>query len=465
MNKARSGAGRALEEAGKTANITHMRFEHRAKAFLLLLSDIFVLYLSLFLMLLLRYHADLQDPIVKQHFLPFSLVFILWLLSFYVVGLYDLRLLRNGIRLLKMMGAAIGAGIFLSVLFFYLVPLAGITPKTNLAIFVVIFAILELPIRQLIISRIGVKEARVNMILVGGKEIAGRVAAAVESNPQLGYEVSGIFSEDAEIGGIIGAMRESRADLLVVPRRLLADSPAREELYQLLASGATVYTLADFCEMVFQFIPLNDLDEGWFIEHSIGEDKFYDRLKRFIELILASALFLILLPLMALAALLVIITSSGPALFTQPRTGLNWREFVILKFRTMRNNAAGPNWTLENDPRITGLGKLLRHTHLDELPQLINVIKGEVSFVGPRPERPELSGLYDRDVPYYHIRQRVLPGITGWAQINYRPSASVEDAAVKFEYDLYYLKNRSLMLDLSILFRTIKNVFTTSINA
>ena len=453
-----------MEGGLKTANISHMRFEHRAKAFLLLLSDIFVLYLSLFLMLLLRYHANLADPIVKQHFLPFSLVFILWLLAFYVVGLYDLRLLRNGIRLLKMMGAAIGAGIFLSVLFFYLVPLAGITPKTNLAIFVVIFAILELPIRQLIVSRIGVKEARVNMILVGSEEITARVAAAVESNPQLGYEVSEVFGEETEINRIIEAMKERQADLLVVPRLLLADSRTREKLYGLLASGIVVYTLADFCEMVFQFIPLNDLNEGWFIEHSIGEDKFYDRLKRFIELILASALFLVLLPLMALIALLVIITSSGSALFTQPRTGLNWREFIIVKFRTMRDNAGGPNWTVENDPRITGFGKLLRHTHLDELPQLMNVIKGEISFVGPRPERPELSGLYDHDVPYYHIRQRVLPGITGWAQINYRPSASVEDAAVKFEYDLYYLKNRSLMLDLAIIFRTIKNVFTTSVN-
>ncbi|MCL5016088.1 MAG: hypothetical protein M1312_00525 [Patescibacteria group bacterium] len=134
-----------------------MRSEHRAKSFFLLISDVAILYLSLFLMLLFRYHADLHNPIVKEHFLPFSILFLLWLLAFFVVGLYDLRLLRNGITLLKMMVIAIVSGVLLSVIFFYLTPFAGITPKTNLVVFVVIFSAIEIPLRQFIVSRIGVR--------------------------------------------------------------------------------------------------------------------------------------------------------------------------------------------------------------------------------------------------------------------------------------------------------------------
>ncbi|MCL5016089.1 MAG: sugar transferase [Patescibacteria group bacterium] len=303
-------------------------------------------------------------------------------------------------------------------------------------------------------------------MLVAKKDVIQKISKALAVNPQLGYKMEqGFEEENADMKSVIAAAKESGADLLVIPREFLSKNEAKAELYRLLADGLTVYTITDFCELVFQFIPLDDLDESWFIEHSIGESKFYDRLKRFFEAVFALLLAIALLPIGALIAIIIAVSSAGPVLFTQPRTGFGWKKFTIFKFRTMRHKSGGPNWTIDNDSRITGFGKLLRHTHLDELPQLINIIKGEASFVGPRPERLELASLYDKQVPYYHIRQRVLPGITGWAQINYKPSSSVEDAATKFEYDLYYLKNRSLVLDLAIVFRTIKNVFTTSINA
>lgn len=416
-------------------------------------------------MLVFRYHADFHNPIVGEHFTPFSILFVFWLLAFFVVGLYDLRLLRNGITLLKMLVIAIISGVIISVIFFYLTPLAGITPKTNLAVFVIIFSAIEIPLRQFIVSRIGIKNAQIGTVIAARPHVLNKVCQALQANPQLGYKIEKGFGEKEDITSVISAVRECGAELLVVPREFLAKPGVKPKLYSLLAEGVTVYTLTDFCELVFQFIPLDDIDEGWFIEHSIGEGQFYDRIKRFLEAALALLLTMILLPLGLLVAICVALSSSGPAIFMQPRVGRGWKTFTILKFRTMRHGADGPDWTTDNDARITGFGKILRHTHLDEMPQLINIIKGEVSFVGPRPERLELASLYDKEVPYYRIRQRVLPGVTGWAQINYKPSSSVEDAATKFEYDLYYLKNRSLILDMAIVFRTIKNVFTTSINA
>lgn len=441
-----------------------MRSEHRAKALLLLISDVAALYASLFLMLLFRYYSDFSNPIVRSHYLPFSIDFTIWIMVFFIAGLYDLRILRNDIQVLRIFATAIVASTFLSVIFFYSAPFAPITPKTNLLIFAVIFTIIELPLRRFLISRISVKESLIGMILVDDNAVSQRIIDALKFNPQLGYKIEKVLTGTVFPSDIAAATEETGASLIVVPHHILSQNQIKTELYRLLSSGIAVYTLADFCELVFQFIPLNDIDENWFIEHSVGESKFYDRLKRIFELVFSLTLLIILLPIGIIIALGIVLTSSGPALFIQPRTGLNWKAFQIVKFRTMRHNSTGPNWTLKNDSRITSFGKILRYTHLDELPQLANVVKGEVSFVGPRPEIPELADLYDREVPYYHIRQLVPPGITGWAQINYKPSSSVEDAATKFEYDLYYLKNRSWILDLAIIFRTIKNVFTTPIN-
>ncbi|NMC75077.1 MAG: glycosyl transferase, partial [Geobacteraceae bacterium] len=160
-----------------------------------------------------------------------------------------------------------------------------------------------------------------------------------------------------------------------------------------------------------------------------------------------------------LIALAIKATSPGPVLFRQVRTGMHEKEFVLYKFRTMRTDAesgTGAVWAQKDDPRVTPIGKFLRKSRLDELPQLLNVLKGDMSFIGPRPERPEFVEKLKEQVPYYSHRHFVKPGITGWAQIKYPYGASVEDALEKLRYDLYYIKNLSLTLDLLIFFETIK---------
>lgn len=171
--------------------------------------------------------------------------------------------------------------------------------------------------------------------------------------------------------------------------------------------------------------------------------------------------FLVALPIMAITAVLVKLTSPGPVFFSQERVGLNNRVFKLYKFRSMRADAeknTGAVWATRNDPRVTSIGKWLRKLRIDELPQLINVLKGEMSMVGPRPERPEFVDQLARQIPYYRQRLAVRPGVTGWAQINHKYGDTLEDTIRKVEYDLYYIKHIAFTLDIYIIFHTIKTM-------
>jgi len=184
--------------------------------------------------------------------------------------------------------------------------------------------------------------------------------------------------------------------------------------------------------------------------------------KRLLDVVLGTLGLMIGLPILALVALAVRLTSSGPVFYHQRRVGLHGRIFTVHKFRTMREDAeakTGPVWaSKKGDPRVTPIGRFLRRSRLDELPQLWNVLKGEMSVVGPRPERPEFVTDLTRDIPYYGQRHVVRPGLTGWAQVRYTYGASAEDALQKLQYDLYYIKNLSIALDLYIIFETIRTV-------
>ena len=246
-----------------------------------------------------------------------------------------------------------------------------------------------------------------------------------------------------------------------MPRHLKHNSNFTNELYRLLSQGVEIHDLANFYELVMRKIPLADVDETWFLDHLVNRSKFYSQLKRAGEVLLAILLQIALLPFELIIALITKITSPGPALYKQIRVGKNDKEFALYKFRTMRIDAEknGAQWSGTEDNRVTPFGKLLRRTHFDELPQLINVIKGDLSFVGPRPERPEFVTILKEKIPYYDIRHIVQPGVTGWAQINYRYGASVEDAYEKLQHEIYYIKNRSIILDLAIIIKTIRSVF------
>ena len=440
-----------------------MRAGNAVKQILLLLGDVVALYAALLIALALRYGAGFYSQFVNIHFAPFTIIFIPWIIIFYVAGLYDLRRLRNNLVFFKTLALSLATNAAIAVLLFYIVPSFGITPKTNLFLFFVALAVIEVAWRRIFNRVTSSGEAPNRVLLVGNGPTAAEVLAAAAENTQLGYEiVARLTEEDAyrSHAALEDAVRENRANLIVTPRELKRKQLA-SVLYELFGRGTTVIDLDNFYEIVMRKVPLADMEETWFLENIEGAAKFYDQLKRAFELFFAVLIGVILLPLEVLIALLVRLTSRGAAIYRQTRVGQHGREFTLYKFRTMRRDAerAGAQWAAQNDARVTAVGKVLRATHLDELPQLWNIIRGDLSFAGPRPERPEFVAKLKEQVPFYEVRLLVKPGVTGWAQINYRADLDLEDVKQKLQYDIYYLKNRSLILDLAIILKTLKSIF------
>jgi lipopolysaccharide/colanic/teichoic acid biosynthesis glycosyltransferase len=232
-------------------------------------------------------------------------------------------------------------------------------------------------------------------------------------------------------------------------------------LYELFASGIIVTDLVSFYELIMRKVPILEIQDTWFLENIAREVNFYDPLKRASEFVGALALGIILIPFEILIAILVAVTSRGPIIYRQVRVGEKGKHFTLYKFRTMRVDAEkdGAQWASKNDARTTPIGSALRASHLDELPQLWNIIRGDLSFVGPRPERPEFVEKLEARIPYYEARLFIKPGVTGWAQINHRADLTDADVAEKLQYDIYYLKNRSPILDWAIILKTIKSIF------
>lgn len=239
-------------------------------------------------------------------------------------------------------------------------------------------------------------------------------------------------------------------------------------LFELFAKGIPVMDLPNFYENVMRKVPLDDLEETWFLENIGSVAQLYDPLKRAWEFVAALVIGIILLPIDLIIAILVLLTSRGPIIYQQTRVGQNGRNFTLYKFRSMialapdgSAETSGAAWATKGDARTTPIGKFLRASHLDELPQLWNILRGDISFVGPRPERPEWVSKLEKQIPYYETRLLIKPGVTGWAQLNHRADLDLTDVKQKLQYDIYYLKNRSLILDLAIIVKTIKTFFVT----
>jgi exopolysaccharide biosynthesis polyprenyl glycosylphosphotransferase len=224
--------------------------------------------------------------------------------------------------------------------------------------------------------------------------------------------------------------------------------------------GMQVLDMADVYETLTGRIPVGNIGDQWLVFaqgfYMLRTD-YVQKLKRLMDFSASGLILLAMSPLIGLAILAIKLDSPGPVFYTQQRVGKDRKIFTIYKFRSMQYRAeqGRAQWAQEKDPRVTRVGRILRLTHFDELPQIWNIFKGEMSLVGPRPERPEFVEVLEKQVPYYFVRHTIKPGLTGWAQINYRYGASVEDAHTKLEYDLYYVKNMSLFLDLKIILRTV----------
>jgi len=224
--------------------------------------------------------------------------------------------------------------------------------------------------------------------------------------------------------------------------------------------GIPIFSLSDFFENYLFLVPVQEINNDWFIRaegFTMLHSSVATRIKRAVDIAAALALMISALPIILVTAVVLKTTSRGPVFFSQIRVGVQGKPFTLYKFRTMRADAEhkGAQWTMNNDPRILPIGRFLRACRIDELPQCWNILRGEMSIVGPRPERPEFTSKLSEEIPYYDLRHIIKPGLTGWAQVNYPYGASVEDSLKKLQYDLYYIKNYSLLLDLNILLRTV----------
>ena len=302
--------------------------------------------------------------------------------------------------------------------------------------------------------------------MIGDGEIGEEIKKRIHESPQLGYAIKAEMDERTAYAApqkIKEIAEREGVNLIVISHRLKHEPALVAVLYDLFSAGIMVTDLTSLYELILRKVPLSGIQETWFLENIAREVSFYDPLKRAGEFLFALVIGFVLLPVEIVIAVLVTLTSRGPVIFRQVRVGERGREFTLYKFRSMRADAEknGAQWAQKNDARTTPIGGMLRASHLDELPQLWNIIRGDLSFVGPRPERPEFVRKLQAKIPYYEARFFVKPGVTGWAQIHHRADLTDEDVAEKLQYDIYYLKNRSPILDWTIILKTLKTVFVS----
>jgi sugar transferase (PEP-CTERM system associated) len=420
------------------------------------------------------------DPVVfllyDSGILRISIVIGTILIGYYFQDMYA-KVTHSTVSVLQQLCVAFGFGLIGQALVGYLYPpliLPRAIMMTGTLAALPLMAAWRL-VFSAFVSRHNIKE---RIIFVGDSDLAGELAQKFETSPELSFRCVGVIDHCAsqtpaerapdappllgdvsEIKEIVQRIRPDRLVVSMTERR--ARLPVNE-LLELRFAGVFIEHIISLYEGTFGRIPVRALRPSDLVfTGGFGPRASTARLQWILSFLVASIFLVVLSPVLLLVALGVRLTSKGPVLYRQTRVGRDDKPFTIYKFRSMRVDAevgTGAVWASKNDPRITNFGNFIRKTRLDELPQLFNIFRGEMSLVGPRPERPEFTESLERMIPFYRQRTAVRPGITGWAQINYKYGDTVEDTIIKLEYDLYYIRNMSLLLDLFILVSTVKTV-------
>lgn len=422
----------------------------RRASLLLFVGDLVAFGASLYLTLWVRYGALPDSIILSPYIVPFAFLFALWMLVFYSAGLYSKRLALFPSRLPDALFKTQLANIVFAALFFFLLPTFGLAPKTILVLYLLISLALIFFWRLTLYPRLSAHPRRERAVLIAQGDEADELFHEVNGNARYGIEFS------------LREPGDARAAILVVDRTSFASVASGSAL-----SGKQLVSFADMYEEVFDRVPLSQLEREWFRENVAADDPFWYLLsKRCIDLIGGFVMGLITLAIAPFIYAANQFEGSGPLLIKQVRLGKHGTKITVYKFRSMQKNlAASGEWVGEGENRVTKVGDFLRRTSLDEFPQCINVLRGELSLIGPRSDILGLGERLAKALPYYEARYLVVPGITGWAQINqqYEPGnvspQSIEETKVRLAYDFYYLKHRSLGLDIIIALKTVKRMF------
>jgi exopolysaccharide biosynthesis polyprenyl glycosylphosphotransferase len=439
----------------------------KKEVFVLVAGDLIALFVALWISLFLRYGAVPNANLLSTHLSTFSVIFIIWIIVYSIAGLYDKlnffseRKFSRGLVRAQIINSA------LAVAFFYLVPLLVITPKIVLFIYVVVsFALLYLW-RELLVTRLPLHRKQRALLIASGEEMQ-QFQDEMNNNPRYGIVCAAVINLDEadpdelqrDIASLIA---REQVQLVIVDLYHEKAQAMISSLYTFLFSQVVFVNFHQFYEAVFSRIPLSVVTHSWFMENISPRSKqVYDVLKRTIDIIVAFLFGVVTLPFSLVAAVAIKWEDGGDFFFVRDRIGQNNTIVKSLKFRTysMHNEA------LAGTAHITKVGAFLRKTRIDELPQLINVLRGDMSLIGPRPEVPVLVKQYEREIPYYNVRHLVKPGLSGWAQLYQKDppkiSADAYKTRIKLSYDLYYIKNRSLFLDIRIALKTIAVLLSRS---
>jgi len=446
----------------------------------LLIGDLALLYAALAITLWLRF-PYLDSELWSRHLGSFSIIFAVWILVFFINGLYEINKVERGFKFYGILVQNLAINTLLAVAFFYVIgDRTGIRPQTILLILVVVFTILFLIWRKIFYKLMSSDRLGTNLAIIGINTESLLLAEEIINKPQLGYKLKLIINPDAsfipekfqpikassDISELRNQILEQKINIVVALNDPKYSPEVARYLFENIDLKIQYFNLTDFYEKITGKIPISSLERHWFLENITQKNQqWLSVAKRVIDICFSVFFGIIALLILPFIALAIKLESKGPLIYKQKRVGLNNKIFTVYKLRSMAKNAEanGAQWAQENDSRITKVGKFIRKTRIDEIPQFINILKGNMSFVGPRPERPEFVETLKEAIPFYNERHLVKPGLTGWAQINFSYGASVEDAKEKLQYDLFYIKNKSIALDISIILKTINTIFNKSL--
>jgi len=452
---------------------------NRFKRVILLGGDILLLYVTLYLALFLRHQHFPTHAIWNENFWPFTLLFVVWVGIFYINGLYEIFASKNDVEFYNKILRNLLLNFGFGIAYFYLLTdkLFDIKPQTVFLIFSALFTVIFLGWRFWYNSFVKRPTMLKNVLVLGMNDEARELVEEIIKKPQLGFRISAIIHDgyraNAEFPGveifnssiaIKKLLKKNNIETVVTVLDPQSNPELLRQLFDSLSLRLQFFDLPSFYEKLTGKIPVTNIGHIWFLENlAESEKQYYEGTKRIIDLLASLVGGVISLVFLPFLALLVKSSSPGPVFFKQMRVGAGGKPFLAIKLRTMYTDAekdGQPQWAAKDDPRITRIGKFLRKTRLDEIPQLLNVLRGDMSIVGPRPERPEFVRQLQELIPFYNERHLIRPGLTGWAQINFQYGASAGDALKKLQYDLFYVKNRSLILDAGIILKTLNIIFS-----
>ncbi|MDP1833944.1 MAG: sugar transferase [Candidatus Moranbacteria bacterium] len=448
---------------------------------ILLAGDVALFFFALFLALSIRQVRVVSADYYQINLQVFWPIFAMSVVIYFLFDLYNIKMLQKIYRSVYFLFLAVATNILLAVSFWYVFySETEVTPKTGLLLYGALVFLLTV-VWRFLYHDLFFNNSRYQkrIVIVGGEEQNEELLKIANPPQGADYKIVGYISQTAGQDSMVfqsipylgnfhdiqKIIREQKVEELIVAFDYRRNRECVKELSDSLNFGIKIFEWPVFFEQVFQKVPTNQIDHFWFI-YGLGDAdrKLYERIKRLLDMLVAVVGLIFSACVLPLVAIAVKSTSRGPIFYRQKRMGFNGKLFTLIKFRTMENQAEknGVQWASKNDARVTMVGRFLRRTRLDEIPQFINILKGEMSLVGPRPERPEFLETLSEKIPFYYKRNMVLPGLTGFAQIMYPYAATVEDSLEKVGYDLYYIKNRSLFLYLKIVLLTVRTALSFS---